>query len=242
VTSPGTGQRQGGASIVMYRMGGREYPLRVAPNCKVCRSPHRFNIEQEIIAGRTYKTIEMALPDDADLSSANIRAHYTNGHLPLDAEVSRRLLDARAAARGLDIERTADSLVDGAALAEITIQKTYEAVARGEVKPTLAEALNAAKFLEVFAPSGGGLDEALLVEAFMVYQEEASKVMTGQQFEDFGRRLGANPTLQRLMAQERERREGVVLEDETPRVLDNGGEDEIELSPSANTEPQEGTA
>lgn len=196
--------RQGGASVVTYRLGGRNYPMRTAPNCRVCQSPYRLRVEQELAAGRVYARIASSLPEDADLSARNVSEHYKNGHMPLEVEASRRILERRAEDRGRDIERGVDALVDGMALAESVVQKTYEALQRGDIRPELIDGLRAAKLLEDYA-GDDGIDQAAYVEAFMVYHEVAARIMSPEQFSEFGRALQQDPVLRGLTARHAQR-------------------------------------
>ncbi len=247
-TAP-TARRQGGSSLIAYRLGGRDYPLRTVAQCKVCSSPHRFEIEKEIAAGRVYKNIVASLlleDPDCDLTNKNLNDHYRNGHMPLEVEASRRILERRAEQRGLDVVAGVDSLVDGIALAETVVQKTYEAVQRGEIKPDLKDGLYAARMLETFAPVETGANAEIYAQAFMVYHEVAQMLMPAGQFEEFGRRLSANPTLKALVArysegevddgdgdEEDEQPEPVMVassevvsDDTTPRKVDNESDDD----------------
>jgi len=234
-TTPATvpaARRQGGSSVITYRMGGRDYPLRTVAQCKVCSSPHRFEIEKEIASGRVYQRIidSLLLEDpDHDLSVQNLRTHYRQQHMPLDIEAGRRILERRAEQRGLDVAAGVDTLVDGVALAETVVQKTYEALARGELKPDLREGLAAARLLETFAPAESGADAAVYAQVFMVYHEIAQMLMTPGQFEEFGRRLADNPTLRALIhryseahSTDEEDDSDIDLVVEIPREIDNG--------------------
>lgn len=236
-------RRQGGSSVITYRLGGRDYPLRTVAQCKVCSSPHRFEIEQEIASGRVYKKIVESLriqDEGLDLNVKNLANHYSNGHMPLEQEASRRILENRAEKRGLDTQNGVDSLVDGMALAETVVQKTYEAIQRGEIKPDLKDGLTAARILETFAPVETGANAEIYAQAFMVYHEIAQMLMPAGQFEEFGRRLSSNPTLKALIArysdgqQEEEQEEEpvalapgeVVVEAPALSEVDNGAEDD----------------
>lgn len=216
MTEPVRGVRQGAAALVTYRLGGRDYPLRSVAQCKVCRSPQRFHVETEIASGRTYTRIhkDLLLADEScDLTVENLRDHYKNGHMPLEVEASRAIIERRAVERGKDIQRGVDPIVDGMALAEIVVQKTVEAMQRGEIKPDMKDGLMAARLLETFAPVEQGADQNTYATAFMVYHETAQQIMTTSQFEEFGRQLKANPTLKALVARYSE---GQVEPEEEP--------------------------
>lgn len=239
-------RRQGGSSVIAYRLGGRDYPLRSVAQCKVCSSRHRFEVEKEIAAGRVYQRIVDSLlieDPDCDLSAKNLAHHYRNNHMPLEVEATRRIAERRAEQRGLDVANGVDSLVDGVVLAETVVQKTYEAIQRGEIKPDMRDGLAAARLLETFAPAETGADAATYAQVFMVYHETAQMLMTPSQFDEFGRRLSDSPILKALIAryseghaiEDAESEEGVedpnvqdaeVVVDESPRKVDNSDPEE----------------
>lgn len=192
--SPGRAQ-----SVVTYKVGGREYPMKTSRQCKVCMSPHRFTIEEHLISGRVYRKIAEALPEDADISSRNIESHYHNGHMPLEQAAVRQIVEERAQKVGKRIEDSNQSLIDGMTLAEVVVHKTFEQIAAGEIRPDLKDGLAAAKFLaEMGEYDEGGADMAAITEAFIVYHEEAEQTMSPEQFRDFGKRLAKNPVLKAL--------------------------------------------
>lgn len=201
---PVEGRLQGGAAaLVVYRLGGREYPVRTVGQCKVCQSPHRFSIESEIASGRAYRRIQqdLLLADaNCDLSTDNLGDHFRNGHMPMEVEAGRRIMERRARDRGHNIESGIESLVDGMALAEMVAAKTIEALQRGEIKPDIRDGLMAARLLETFSPVEDGIDQNTYAEAFMVFHEVAQGIMTPGQFEEFGRLLGTNATLKALVS------------------------------------------
>lgn len=203
------------ASVLMYRIGGRSYPLKSAATCLVCRSVHRFDIENEIVAGRVYAQIARSLPESAGINARNIGDHFRNGHMPLEVEESRRVLEHRARERGKDIEAGADSLVDGLVLAEAVVRKGYEALQRGDLQPDMKDVLAAARLLETFGyGEDSGPDQGAIVEAFMVYHETAARYMTPDAFARFGADLSRNPVLRALVARFED--EVVVAEEEEP--------------------------
>lgn len=221
--------RGAGNSAIIYRVGGREYPLKTNRQCRVCMSPHRFDIEDALINGRTYRKIVESLPEGHELVTANVKNHYLNGHLPLEQAATRQIIEARAERVGKSIEDAAQSLVDGLTLAEVVVQKTFEGIASGEIAPDLKDGLAAAKFLADFGEydEDGGTDMMAVSEAFMVYHDAAAEVMTPEQFAAFGEMLTTSPVLRALAAKydgesvpgevldsHPDEREGVPAEDE----------------------------
>lgn len=191
-------------SLVTYRVGGREYPMKHAPGCKVCQSPYRFEIEEGLVTGRAYKKILDSLHEDEqsdDLTVRNIRDHYYNGHLPLEQAGIRTIVETRAAELGKSIETEVDSLIDGITLARTVVQKTFEALADNTIQVELKDGLAAAKFLaEMGDYDEGGADMMAVTEAFMTYHEVAEEFMEPEQFAAFGKALATNPVLKALAA------------------------------------------
>lgn len=199
-----TSVRGAGTSVVTYRFGGREYPMKTVARCLTCMSPYRFEIEEAIVAGRTYKRIaEMVAGygEDFEIGSRAIADHYYNGHMPLDLANTRQIVESRAQQVGKRIEDETKTLVDGITLLHTVVEKTFERIARGEVEPGVREGLAAAKMLsDIGEYDTAGVEEQAYVEAFMVYQEEAEKIMGVEAFRQFGEALAANPVLQALIA------------------------------------------
>lgn len=205
----------GAASIVMYRVGGRSYPLKSVAQCKVCASPHRLEVEQQIINARTYAAICRSLPEDADLSPRNLADHYKNGHMPLEQETLREIVDERARIRGLSIENGTKPLVDHVVLAQTVVQKTYESLAAGTITPTIREGIRAAALLHnVGMAEGDNFDQEDLVLAFTQFMEHARALMPPEMWDEFGRRLTGDPVLKALSAKhsEGEVRDGEIVD------------------------------
>lgn len=191
--------RAAGTSLVTYKVGGREYPMKTVRTCKVCMSPYRFDVEEAVVAGRTYAKIVESLPEDHDLNVRNVKDHYYNGHMPLEVAASRQIVEERAARVGKRIEDSTDSLVDGVTLLNVTVQKVFEDIAAGRLQPEVADGIRAANILAQLGEyDDGGLDQQAFVEAFMVYHESAQDLMSPEQFEKFGQRLSQSPVLRAL--------------------------------------------
>jgi hypothetical protein len=107
-------------------------------------------------------------------------------------------LEARAIARGKNIESGEDSLVDEITLAEAVVQKAYEAVASGEIRPKLVDGLRAAKLLADYSVVATDNSDDM-AEAFVQYMLESQASMDPAQFVQFNERLAANPILQALV-------------------------------------------
>ena len=197
-----------GASVVSYRIGGKEYPLKTVRRCLTCMSPYRFEIEQAIVAGRSYGKIAAAIDsyydEDAEQRGPGAQAianHYYKGHMPLEVAHTREIVEERARKVGKSIESATDSLVDGITLMETVVQKAFEKIASGTIEVTPQHGLAAAKMLaELGAYDGSDVDQQAFVEAFMAYHETAEQVLDKETFKRFGEALAGNPVLKSLAA------------------------------------------
>lgn len=218
-------------SLVMYRIGGENFPLISDPRCKTCRSPYRLHIESEVISARPISMIieRLVLQDSrVDLSAHSVRNHIAK-HMPAKHAQMRRIAERRATERGKAVEGGLDNLIDGLTVAETIVQKGYEEIVSGRMRLKAKDVIQAAKLLEFFEGAGSGIDEAMYVEAFMIYHEGAQRFMTEEQFAAFGEFLSSHDGLRRLQeAWERAQRgettviAGEIDQDSQPSLTEPG--------------------
>lgn len=198
-----TAPRRAAPGIVTYRLGGRDYPLRSVATCKVCNSEARLDVERALAAGATYASI--AAKTDGAVTAQNVRNHFVGGHMPMEVEALRRLLERRAEEVGRDIEAGVEDLVDHVALARTVVRKAFEGVASGELRVSASDGLAAARLLYQDGDGEVEEDKAAWVEAFMIYQDTARAMMGAEMFDEFGRALARNPVLRALVERHRAR-------------------------------------
>lgn len=195
------------ASMVMMRVGRHEYPARYVPECLTCTSPYRHQIESDVVAGRTYAAIIRMLPAaegsaTPNPSVASIRNHFDGGHMPLQAEIRRRMIETRAKKVGKSIEDAAEVLVDQFTLAQAVVHRTFERLASGEIEPDLADGLAAAKFVhQVEAEMESSVDQEVWVTAMQHMLTAAERFMPHDQWQAFGAEVMASPVIRALRAQ-----------------------------------------
>jgi hypothetical protein len=217
-----------GAALVMYRLGGKDYPLISEPTCKTCFSPYRFHIESEVLAAVPAAVVVrrlVAQDAEVDLTPRNVLSHI-EAHMPAKEVAYLRIAQRRATERGRTIEEGTDNLVNGLALAEAVVKRTWDRIAQGEIKPTVQDGLRAAQILETFEGADTGIDQDLFVEAFMVYFDAAESLMTTEQFAQFGRVLEANEVLSALVTRFEAQQEGRVVSGE----VESGSQGNLDLT------------
>lgn len=211
VIRPGVSAGRDHQSAVMYRMGGRLYPMNSASGCKVCQSFYRVEIERSLLKSYGYATIHRSLPEQGrtELSVRNISDH-AHRHLPVDESIRRAVIEARAREMGVSIEDAEGPLVDHISFAKVGLQKVFQAMAEGSLEPDVKDGIAfATLLLKVEEQAGGGVDDEMMLTGFMQYLKAMRKVCTPEQMQSIGTLLRADPTMKALLA----RAEGVATVD-----------------------------
>ena len=188
-------------SAIMYRLGGREYPMRTVPQCKVCQSHYRVEIERGLIKSYGYTAIHRSLPEQAktELSIRNIEEHAKR-HLPVDEGIRRAVIEARAREIGVSVEDSHESLVDHISFARVGLGKVYEAMANGDLNPDVKDGIAFANLLlKVEERAGGGVDDEMMFGGFMAYLKAIRSVCTPEQVREIGAQLQQDPTMRALL-------------------------------------------
>jgi hypothetical protein len=79
-------------ALVTCEVSGRSYPLVASPRCRTCRSPQRREIEKLVVGGSSFAEASRSYAA-AGLSTRNVREHIRRGHLPIEHEVVKRLVE-----------------------------------------------------------------------------------------------------------------------------------------------------
>lgn len=188
-------------ATVMYRLGGRRYPLRSAPNCHVCQSfEYRQEIESSLLKSYSVAAIHRSLPPDSGISIDSIRNHLNSGHLPLDAAMRRVVIEERAREMGLSVEDHEGAMADHITFAKLGVQSVVERMASGELVPDMKDGIALAALLaRVQETAGEGIDNEVMVQAFMVYMEAIRATCTPEQIRAIGEAVASNPVMAGLM-------------------------------------------
>lgn len=206
-------------SAVMYRLGGRTYPMRSEPKCKVCQSPYRVEIERSLIRSYGPTAVHRSLPVKAQeqISVKNISDH-AKAHLPVDHTIRQAAIQARAQELGTDFESAEGALVDHIVFARLGLQQVYERMADGEIKPSVQDGIAFAQMLlKVEEAAGGGLDEEMMARGFMVYMRAMRQVCTPAQIQQMSEIIQQDPIMKALLSMS-ERVEGQVIEAQAAEV------------------------
>lgn len=198
-------------SLVQVQIGDQVYDAVHSSGCKVCNHPARMEIELALVEGQSYPQIakrfsevryevgegSMMLPE---LKWGAIRYHVQGQHMPARAEIQRRLIEMRAESLGHDLEKAVDRFVDQYTVAQTIMYKGHDRLVSGEVQPSIQDTLAAAKLVQqIEEHSEQGYDSLAWEQAMTVYFETAQSLMPPETWQEFGRRLSANPILAALV-------------------------------------------
>jgi hypothetical protein len=188
------------ASSVMYRVGGRFYPMVVSPGCHTCHSPYRSHIENQILCGYTYKQISDSLPQDLRLTPRQMSDHYRHGHMPLAEAARRAIVERRAAEKQLDPVNGLDNLLDHMTVLQAVVRDGSDALARREIQPSVKELMAAAAALAELEAAGDTEEDWNTVNTGIQHVMAMARAhMTPNEFALFSRDLVTDPYLKRLM-------------------------------------------
>lgn len=200
--------RPGGrpGSVVMVEIGGRKYPMKTAPQCRTCMSPHRLEIEQAILEGRSYGKIAAVVAEREpgvlpNPSYQSLRDHVNRGHMPIGPTADRALVEQRASQIGRDIEEYAAGLADYRSVNQIIIQRGMDRLARGELRPSMSELLTAIRLEHTMETSTDqGVDADAWQGALVAYMEVAQKFIPPEALQSYGQALAQHPVLRAMMS------------------------------------------
>ncbi len=197
-------------SLVRVKIGNQVYDARHDNRCKVCTHPARTQIEIAIVQGWAYTRIEREYSNVEYTSGGqpsvlpavgwqSIRHHFRTGHMPLSAEIRRRLTEQRAQEIGSKYEEAASQFVDHYTVAQAVLVRGHERLVAGELEPDLKDTLAAAKFLkEIEDAAQGTLNEEAWSQAMTIYFETAQELMSPDTWQSFVKKLSTNPVLASL--------------------------------------------
>lgn len=206
-------------SLVMTRIGGRDYPMRSESNCLTCQSPNRLFIESELMRGKSYRTISKSLEGlptgvkGRHPSHESISNHVKQGHVPVAQETQRRIIERRAKEIGRSVELDEDLLADHITVNQMIVQRGVEMAADGTLEIKASDVLAASRFLrQVEQESGTDTDAQVWVEAIMEYMEVAQRFIPPAAWNEYSRALNASPVLKALAERKAQTVAGEVAE------------------------------
>lgn len=205
--------------MMPVRVGKREYPVKHDPQCAVCTSAYRLDIERALVAGHAYNKIRNSLPDEEGVThptTTSMKGHVEKMHVPLPQFQKRAIIEKRAEELGRSIEDGQGMLTDYIGVNEMLIQHGFEALQEGNIHMKASDLIGALKFQhEIEQSQNGTVDDEVWAEALMEYMRIVQKIMPSDMWDEFGSELSSSPVIQaisRKMAGEAEAEEIEVRE------------------------------
>ena len=192
------------SSMVVTRIGGRDYPMRSSASCFTCQNPNRLSIESDLIKGYSYTTIARGLEGTPTghfphPTARQISDHVKNDHLPIQVSAQRRLIERRAKEIGRSIDEHEDSLADYVTVNQMIVSRGFERLQDGDITPEITDVIAASKFLhQIEQTSDGDIDENTWRDALMAYMETTREFIPAERWSEYSAAMHANPILKAM--------------------------------------------
>ena len=198
-------------------IGGRLHPLHRDLTCPVCIHHDRAKVERAIVDAFSYRSIcDVVNKDRAEsqsrpkLTPQMLERHVRDLHMEFAGAAMRIAADGRLREQGYDPAEVEGAIMpDGVALMRATIAKASHRLAKGEIQPTLSDALKASQVMaqiEASQQTTSDDDMAAIEEAFAVFWQGVVQVTTSEQQGQLALWIQNHPKLAALRARA-ERRE-----------------------------------
>lgn len=147
-------------SLVMVKIGNREYSMVKSTRCGVCMHPARFAIEEKLLQNYGYPAIVRWISEQEvrkdngtiekypELTRIQIKHHRDNGHLGLNMSMVKEIAERRAKDAGIDIENHMGQYVDHVIARQYILNRGYERLIKGEIEPEVKDVLAASKLMQ----------------------------------------------------------------------------------------------
>jgi hypothetical protein len=104
-------------------------------------------VDTLLAKGWGYTAIARRLPDSARLSARNVREHFVRAHLPTEAIVARRLVEASGGSHALVLEMGVEEALVQYVGSAVALRHFNQVMNTGRLRPTMSGALRASKML-----------------------------------------------------------------------------------------------
>jgi len=144
--------------LLSEEIDGEIYTYKMVAQCKVCKAPDSIRnlVDSLLLYPKSYKEVlrhirpleeQLGVEGKELISYDSIRNHQKN-HLPMDKIAIRETIERRAAEKNRRILDAADRLMTPEAFYETIIQKGWDDIVSGKMKPTMNQTMFAMKELQ----------------------------------------------------------------------------------------------
>lgn len=187
-------------ALTMVRVSGQDYPLVRQRNCKVCMSPYRLFIENELAMAKTYQAIirqlEAADPDGDHPGWQTIRNHWLRSHVVEPARLKRQIMEDRANQMGMQIIEGESPIYDRQSLVEMLIHRGWEKVLNQEIDISMDHFLKLLDMQQKMATSDQDqIDQQVQQQAMIRMVQIMDKYIPAEVKQSYFRELKTDPIL-----------------------------------------------
>ena len=143
--------------LLSEEIDGELFLYKFSSQCKICTTSEDLKniIDSLLLFPKTYKEVLLAIqplqeklniPEKERINYDNIRRHQQN-HLPFEKRLVREVVERRAREKNRSILDAGERLLTAEAFYEVIVNKGFEDLASGYVRPTLTQTMNAMEML-----------------------------------------------------------------------------------------------
>lgn len=201
---------QGPTSMVVVRIGDREFPAKTSATCRTCQHPRRADIERWYLTGYRAKAILKEIGDQESalgpLTEKALR-HHCGNHLPIEATTQAAILERRAAELGDAIGEYGDRVADGPSALKVLIASGFDKAVAGQMAMSATDLVAAISMLHKIESSmEGEATSKVWRTALMRHMSIARKWIPAADLSAFAREISEDPVL-RALAEEMHRQQ-----------------------------------
>ena len=165
-------------------------PEITQPRCNVCKSSKRHIIDQLLVMGhgpvelaRQWKGTDEHLNGSIDAIRKSIERH-ADKHLNIEEAAIKRIIDKRAAERGILVDYTEDKLATTKAVLDLMVAKGLEQVTEDGARVKYQDILKAVELLEEYETNSFAQQVDVLQRQMWAIREAVRKVCPPELFDE----------------------------------------------------------
>lgn len=193
---------------VAVTVAGNQYALVTEHRCHVCRSAQRSIIENFLLEGMPYKWVcdivnaEREADDPKFVSAKSIARHVQRNHLPVQAALTRSVMETRMRELGQSIEEAVDSMADHIVVGRTMLAKYFARLARDQIEVTGTEAVALIRmFTQLEQSTSGSLDNAAYNQVLSELITQIEVAVGPEKAREILYRTNDSPVVRAVMAQ-----------------------------------------
>lgn len=167
----------------------------VAPNCKVCKSPHRAEVDKCLAMGWSQISVVRHFNQvvGEEYFSKDSMNRHANRHLSIRDAATRRVIESRARQVGMDVDEVEEFLTTKAGVLDAIVLKGLESLHSGATVVEAKDMIGAIQLLDRFEAEWKETAVDEMLAEFKAFTEAVKEVVGEEKYEEvfaaFERRL-----------------------------------------------------